>query len=118
MLGVLWDLDQDRRIREAAAQAGRGSEQAISQVERLNDRIDALVLANMAMWTILRDKLGVADQELEQRVRELDLSDGKLDGKIRVGAWNCAKCNRPNSPRHAACLYCGHRNAVATPFPV
>lgn len=118
MLGILWDLDQERRIRDASMQAGRAGEQAMGQVERLNDRIDALVLANMAMWTILRDKLGVRDEELEQRVRDLDLSDGKLDGKVRVAAWTCAKCARPNSPRHASCLYCGQRNAVATPFPV
>jgi hypothetical protein len=121
MLGFLWDLHQQDRINETSqrtADLRADVRERSDDVERLQQRLDAMVLANLAMWTLLRDKLGVTDLELERRVQELDLSDGHLDGKIRVGPWNCPKCNRPNAPRHAKCLYCGDARAGGTVFPV
>lgn len=121
MIGMLWDLHQQNRINEVsqrAADAHADLRERGADVERLQQRLDALVLANVAMWTLLRDKLGVSDADLERRVQELDLSDGQLDGKIRVGPWNCPKCARPNAPRHARCLYCGDQRAAGNVFPV
>lgn len=120
-MDFFWDLHQQRRIDENARDAARGqaaADRARDEVARLQDRVDRLVLCNMAMWTLLRDKLGLTDKQLEYRVRELDLSDGTLDGKMRPGAWDCPKCKRPNSPKHAKCIYCGHEKAVSAPFPV
>lgn len=121
MLGFLWDLHQHNRINEANQRAtdlqGAIRERS-SDVERLQQRVDALVLANLAMWTLMREKLGVTDQELEQRVQDIDLSDGQLDGKVRVGPWNCTACKRPNAPKHAKCLYCGKERAGSSVFPV
>jgi hypothetical protein len=88
------------------------------ELHKMEQRIDALVLANLAMWSILREKLGVTDEELEARVKELDLADGQQDGKLRVGPRMCEKCKRPNSPRWRKCLYCGHAFAASTPFPM
>ena len=50
---------------------------------QVSDQLDRTMLACEAMWSLMKDKLGVTDEELRIRVNELDLSDGKLDGKIR-----------------------------------
>lgn len=49
---------------------------------------------------------------------EIDLSDGKLDGKVREqpGVSACASCGRTLSKRHARCFYCTAPNPSAKPF--
>ena len=44
--------------------------------------IDTLALSCAAMWELLSEKLGVTEQELLAKIEEIDLRDGKLDGKI------------------------------------
>jgi len=56
---------------------------------------------------LLRDKLGVTDVELLDRINELDLSDGKLDGKFRKTPVSCPKCKRTIARRSKQCIYCG-----------
>ena len=70
-------------------------------------RLHRTLLAVEAMWTLLRDKLGVTEVELIDRIHEIDLSDGQLDGKVRRGAVSCPKCSRTISPRFPRCMYCG-----------
>ena len=122
MTNFLWDLYQHQQIRDAKADARAAAESVGARADRemdpLRDRVDSLTLTNLAMWTLLRDKLGVKDEELEKRVRELDLLDGVQDGKLSAGPWNCEKCKRPNSQRQRRCLYCGHERAASNPFPM
>ncbi len=37
----------------------------------------------------------------------VDLSDGKLDGKVRKAATPCPKCGRNVASRFTKCMYCG-----------
>ncbi|UCE59105.1 MAG: hypothetical protein JSU63_16875 [Phycisphaerales bacterium] len=88
---------------------------ARAKARELEERLDRAMLACEAMWSLLRDKLGVTDVELVQRINDLDLSDGKLDGKVRKSAVSCPKCNRTISPRFPQCMYCG-QPIVHDPF--
>ena len=66
---------------------------------------------------LLRDTMGLTDQDLVNRVQKLDLEDGVADGKVtRSGPTTCPRCQRTFSPRHRRCLYCGQEVAAATPF--
>ena len=76
-------------------------------VSELEARFERALLMCEAMWTILRDKLGVTDLELLQRINDLDLSDGQLDGKVRKGAVACPQCGRTIARRLPKCMYCG-----------
>jgi hypothetical protein len=111
MTNFLWDLYQHQQIRDAKADARAAAEsvgaRADREMDRLRDRVDSLTLTNLAMWTLLRDKLGVKDEELEKRVRELDLLDGVQDGKLSAGPWNCEKCRESWSCRIVG--VCGKR---------
>lgn len=92
----------------AARQASRTASELEMQLERA-------MLACEAMWTLVRDRLGLTDVELAKRVNELDLTDGHLDGKVRRTPVSCPSCHRTISPRFPKCMYCGQL-VVHQPF--
>lgn len=107
------------RVSEVAANAGRAEAQADRanrEVASLEDRIDHLTLLNMAMWSLLQEKTGLTEQDLLDRVRQIDLQDGVEDGKARKQIAKCPKCGRTMSPRHRRCLYCGAGDLNYTAF--
>ena len=107
---MFWELYQQRRISEASTQAEAASSKAGRNqhlVRSLEQRIDRLSLINMAMWELVSEKLGLTDDQLNEKIKEIDLSDGRLDGKVRVPVQQCPKCGKSLSKRHARCLYCG-----------
>lgn len=107
---MLWELYQQSRIgaaRSEAEYASRNSSEAHRMLRQLESRTDRLSLTTMAIWQIMSDKLGVTEADLEAQIREIDLSDGKLDGKVRVEVTDCRNCGRPLSKRHVKCMYCG-----------
>ena len=70
--------------------------------EDLAERVDQLALATQALWELAAERLHISDAELTAKIEEVDLRDGKADGRIRAGLA-CTACNR----RHRHCLYCG-----------
>ncbi len=78
-----------------------------TDVHDLELRLDKAMLACEAMWTIMRDKFGLDDAQLAERINDIDLTDGKLDGKVRKPAVTCPKCGKNNARRFAKCMYCG-----------
>jgi ribosomal protein S27AE len=119
VIDLLWDLHQERRIGDAqqsASQAARKATDFQDRVRGLEDRIDRLLLTNMALWSLLRETMGVTDEDLNARIREIDLRDGVPDGKVTRSPRMCPQCQRTFSPRHRRCLYCGQEVAAATPF--
>ena len=80
---------------------------AESAVQALETRLDRAMMTVEAMWTIMRDKLGVTNEELVERIVDLDLTDGILDGKERKPPLECPSCSRRISRRFPRCMYCG-----------
>jgi hypothetical protein len=101
---------------DPTAHARDWARRAEDATDRLEGRVDALVLTSMAMWTLLSEKFGVTEEQLLERIRELDLRDGKLDGRIAPGVQKCASCGRENSQRSRRCLYCGGHALNPGPF--
>ena len=52
-----------------------------SDLRYLEDRVDRLSLICMAMWSLMQDKTNLSEQDLMDRVKMIDLMDGKEDGK-------------------------------------
>jgi hypothetical protein len=95
-------------VEEAGSQgATAGRQAAARRVGEAEDRVDRALLACEAMWSLLREKLGLTDIDLVERFNQLDLTDGKLDGKMRKTAVSCPKCGKAISRRMARCMYCG-----------
>lgn len=106
---MFWMLREgmDHAAATGAARASGDARAARTDVAEMEMRLERALLACEAMWTLLRDKIGVTDQELIERINDLDLSDGKLDGKIRKTPVSCPSCGRTISRRLPKCMYCG-----------
>ena len=95
---------------EARARSARA---IVSELER---RIDKLTLICMALWSMLSEKTEFSEEDLNKRVRKIDLMDGAEDGKLQRQVAQCPKCNRIMSQRHTRCLYCGSKRLKRTVF--
>jgi hypothetical protein len=101
------DLDYVTTVEASEAKsAARGAKTAVTTVEH---RLERAMLACEAMWSLMREKLGVTDLELLDRINAMDLSDGKLDGRVTKPAVTCPSCHRTIARRQAKCMYCGQQ---------
>jgi hypothetical protein len=89
-----------------------------ADVRELRDRVrtlehhnEQLMLAVTALAEIHCERFGLTTDELADKIREIDLRDGVLDGKVNPQAKRCPNCGRETKPTRTACLYCG------TPLP-
>jgi hypothetical protein len=94
--------------------ASSNSDKALSAAEFLENKvrqleasIDQLRMINLAFAELLQSKLGVTEAEINDKIKEIDLRDGIIDGKMTPGVTLCAKCNRRYNARINKCLYCG-----------
>jgi hypothetical protein len=107
---MIWELFQQRQIKSArnsADMAASAANQTRNDVAELEAVVDSLTLTCQAMWELLREKGSLTDEMLMQRMQDVDLRDGKRDGKMGTQASTCPACSRLSNPRHERCLYCG-----------
>jgi len=107
---MLWDLLQQRQIgqaRQAANQAEDAASRIGNDIAELERVVESLTLTCQAMWELLREQTHITDEMLLARMQEVDLRDGRRDGKVSNAASVCPGCSRPNKARREVCLYCG-----------
>ena len=107
---MFWELYQQGQIHRAQSDATRAESKARTvenELRRIYDRIDSLALTCQAMWELIRERTTLADEDIERRMQEIDLRDGKADGKMNTPVFECPDCGRNVSRRHFRCLYCG-----------
>ena len=110
MFGLLIAANAQQAAAQARLEASRGTLKATEahrQMRFLADRLDKLLLVNMAMWELLKDRTELTEEDLMAKVQEVDLRDGRADGKVSKTVSKCPQCGRTMSPRHKKCLYCG-----------
>lgn len=93
----------------SAAQDAKATAQAArTAVETLRFDVERLLMITQAFWIILKDRHGYSDEDLERMVMDIDLQDGKLDGKVASDAPAvCPHCGKVLSKQRPLCLYCG-----------
>jgi hypothetical protein len=74
-------------------------------IQTLKDQIDHLSLVCEAVCELL-EEIGFNKSMLADKIKEIDLRDGKLDGKY-VKKSSCPACKRDVASRHIKCIYCG-----------
>jgi hypothetical protein len=79
-----------------------------SEIKHLQATIAKVLMINEALWEIVRDQHGLTDEDLHNKIHEVDMRDGQADGKNQRKATKCPNCEHMVSSRHPACLYCGH----------
>jgi ribosomal protein L32 len=94
----------------AAGDAARAKSKA-GKVERqvrvLEANLAKSMMINEALWELIRDQHGLTEKDLHEKLYEVDMRDGVLDGKHQRKAVECPNCGHTVSPRHPACIYCG-----------
>jgi hypothetical protein len=119
MLELFWEFKQQRDIAEARTRANASERTAIDsqrQIRELQERVDRLTLISAAMWDLLQERVGLSEKALMDKIEQIDLTDGKLDGRLRKDAASCTKCNRSIASRHRRCIYCGEERAPTSAF--
>lgn len=104
------DHNQDRRIREAnekAKQVAAKANRVDNDFQKLQQDFDRMCLLNQALLEIVQAKLGFSNSDLEAKILEIDLRDGKADGKMGGSITTCPSCGRNVNGKKGSCLYCG-----------
>jgi len=110
MLDILIDLYQQGRIRDAEATARKANSKTgdlQGDLQKLSDRLDRLALISQAMWELVREQTNLSNDQILAKIREVDLRDGKADGKIGRRIFTCKNCGQKVSSSHRHCIYCG-----------
>ncbi len=87
-----------------------------NEVDALRDQIDKMALINQALYDLLKKHVGITDEELRRKVRELDVSDGVEDGRLRSEPLECPKCGAVVTAGALKCYSCGATIAPSRPF--
>lgn len=114
MIFDLWDIVQQIQINQANTTAEYAKDTSLSnsdrihkEVQRLEAKIDSLAIISQALWEVLREKTDLTEKDIEGKIAEIDIRDGRRDGKITGKPAQCPACDRPTHTRLKACPYCG-----------
>jgi hypothetical protein len=111
-MNIFLDMHQYGKIAQANQAAGEAKSKAdalefrLREVERKTDRLS---LACQALWELLKERTQLTEQDVFALMEQIDLRDGRLDGKISGRAIPCSACGQTVNTRHPVCIYCGHR---------
>jgi len=107
--GAAQQMARASRAQTAGEAASRTAAEIRSQNESIQFDIEKLFMITEALWGILKHHHGYADEELAQMIQDIDLRDGRLDGKVARSSERptCTQCGRTIIKRQAKCLYCG-----------
>ena len=99
-----------QHARDVARESAMSSNKTRKNTERL-------YLVVQAMWELLKDKAGLTDADLDAKVQEIDMRDGRLDGQdsTQTDPLTCRQCGRTILSGQAQCSWCGTQ-AEGGPF--
>jgi len=91
-----------------AASAATKARQVEGMVSALHMDVERLLMITEALWGLLKEQHGYSDEELAERITEIDMRDGRLDGRVaKAGPATCPTCKRALIGKRPICLYCG-----------
>lgn len=124
IVNTLWNVTQqvgihnaNNRVEGVTFEAQRAAQQSIENTYLpYAKQLEKLSLVCQAMWTLVQERTGLTDQDLLERVTELDLKDGVLDGKYTKPPVDCPKCDAKISRKFNRCLFCGEEYTDGSAF--
>lgn len=123
-INFLWNATQQMQIQEARDAAKDAKFEAQITAQQAIDQtylpyvkqLDKLGLVCQAMWSLIQEKTNLTERDLLDRVTELDLKDGVLNGKYLKPPVDCPKCGSKMSRKFNRCLFCGEEYTEGSAF--
>lgn len=115
------DIYQQGQIgaaQEAAAEAQNRAQTAQELFLQMEKRVNHLALHCQAMWELLRERAEFSEDQLVAKVLEVDLRDGRNDGRISMQITDCPSCGRKTNSKRTSCVICGVELPKAHAFEV
>lgn len=108
--GFSFSLGRSLPVEKLTVASSASSSPASGEVLELRNDIERLLMITEALWSFLQKEHGYTEDDLIKRIAEIDLRDGKLDGRVAQGEGSvhaCEVCGRAVGRRRPTCLYCG-----------
>lgn len=91
----------------SARSASTKASAARTEIDFIKTDIEKLLMITEALWTFVKQQHDFSDEDLMQKIEDIDLRDGKLDGKVAKQAPSaCPNCKRTLIGGQPICLYC------------
>ena len=98
--------DNTERVEFSSPQAQ--ARRAQREIERLGHEVRRLYMVTEALWTILKDRIELDDDQLMDLISEIDLRENVRAGVAAESeVLSCPNCGRNLSIRHTTCIFCG-----------
>lgn len=85
---------------------------ALQKTQELQKQLEHQKVLVKSLWTILKDKLSLTDDDLHSVLKDVKASQ---ENKIKV-AELCENCSRPIQANTKICIYCGAAHDRHTVF--
>mgnify|MGYP001134796852 CR=1 FL=1 len=83
-------------------------EKATSAENQLSrNHYERLMLITEALWEILKEEHNYTDEKLIEKLKIIDLKDGREDGRVLLPPAKCSYCNKTLEKGADVCIYCG-----------
>jgi hypothetical protein len=112
---TLWDSYQDVRSKHVAESIihrdakVRDLKEYVSQLEsEFNSQLDRLTLLCRAMWSLIEENTDLTEGDLESRILELEIVEGKLLEEAEDTVEPCPSCHAAVPAGMDKCQFCGH----------
>jgi len=97
-----------KQAKMAGERAVQGAAEVRTQNEAITMDIEKLLMITEALWIFIKKEHGMNDEDLATMVQDIDLRDGKLDGKVaKQENPDCPHCGRKLMKNNSICIYCG-----------
>ena len=106
-MGGLGSLDTSM-AHGKSSRAERKAGDAVARIRMLETNLAKSLMISEALWELPRDRTKLTEKHLYDKLYQIDMRDGVLDGKNQRSIAECPDYKRKVSPRHPACIYCGH----------
>ncbi|MDB5340443.1 MAG: hypothetical protein JWN70_6062 [Planctomycetaceae bacterium] len=101
-------------IRVASPEAARAAEsaekkafQVEDQLRVLSARFEHLTLVTQTLWELLAQHGNLTQEQMFDKMQEIDLRDGEANCKIGKPTFLCNNCGHRVSATFEVCIYCG-----------
>ena len=74
---------------------------------QLRRQVEKLRLVSRALCELLIEQTNLTEDAVLNRIDEIDLRDGNLDGRMRGAPMKCPACQRTVGLNRTRCQYCG-----------